>query len=133
MEQPLRILFADDNDDIRVIASLYFEEILGPANFSLALAKDGEEALLRIQEQAFDIAFLDLSMPRRDGWSLAQYLKNDTALRELPLIAVSAHAMERDRLRAMNAGFNAYMTKPIYMDDLRRVLAETLEHRAPLA
>lgn len=126
------ILFADDNEDIRLIASLYLDEILGCGTYTLSLAKDGEEALAIAEKGEIDIAFLDLSMPRLDGWGLAQQLRANPKFDKLPLVAVSAHALERDRKRAKELGFTFYLVKPIYIDDLRQALAALLERKAPL-
>ena len=65
-----------------------------------------------------DIILMDLSLPMIDGWTLAGKLKEDTRTRDIPIIALTAHAMKGDREKALKAGCDDYDTKPINLDRL---------------
>ena len=87
----------------------------------LAIAEDGLSGLERARSEPFDLAIVDIDLPGIDGIELCRRLKADAATRSLPLIALSANAMEADIARARQAGFDLYLTKPI---DVPRLLAE---------
>jgi len=72
-------------------------------------------------------------MPILDGWGLLQSLKNDPAIRDIPVIALTAHAMQGDRERAMVAGFQSYLTKPLDVDFFIQSLVDLLVEVPALA
>jgi len=86
------------------------------------LAEDGEAALEVARRERPAAIVLDLAMPRRDGFSAAREMRKDPLLRRTPLIALTALAMRGDEERAMEAGFDAYLSKPVD----RRSLEETM-------
>lgn len=122
MKEPLHILFADDNEDIRVIFSCFLAEALSDQPYELQFADDGDSALLAMAERDFDLVFFDIAMPGRNGFSCLEELKRLGKLTVQPVIAVSAHTTERDKAVALEAGFVAYLCKPFTPDDLRRIV-----------
>jgi len=91
--------------------------------YDVAIAVDGAEGLEKARSEAPDLILMDMSLPVMDGWEATRTLKSDEATREIPVVALTAHAMSTDREKAMEAGCDAYETKPV---DLPRLL-ETME------
>ena len=113
----LRILLVEDNPENRDMLS----RRLVRRGFQVAFAMDGAEAVALTKSELPDIVLMDLSLPVIDGWEATRQLKTDAATREIPIIALTAHAMAGDRERAIAAGANDYDTKPV---DLERLLAK---------
>ena len=115
---PRRLLYVEDNpsnvDLLRQVLSLR-------PRYSLAVAADGLAGLAMAQAQAFDLAIIDIDLPGIDGVELCRRLKAAPATRALPLVALSANAMQADIRRARQAGFALYLTKPI---DVQHVLTQ---------
>jgi two-component system cell cycle response regulator DivK len=81
--------------------------------YRLVVAEDGAAALERAAAERPDLILMDLSLPRMDGWEATRRLKADAALANIPVIALSAHAMRGDEERARTAGCDDFLTKPI--------------------
>ena len=110
-----KILYVEDNDD-----NVYMlRGRLTRAGFEVAVATDGEQGVAMAASEAPDLILMDLSLPVLDGWEATRRLKGAPATRPIPIIALSAHAMEGDRAKAIAAGCDDYDTKPI---DLPRLL-----------
>lgn len=113
----LHILLVEDNQDNR--------EMLGRRltrrGHRLTFAVDGAEAIALTQSERPQIVLMDLSLPVIDGWEATRRIKADAALAAIPIIALTAHAMDGDREQAMAAGADDYDTKPV---DLERLLAK---------
>lgn len=95
-------------------------------DYALVTAADGGEGLRLAGEVRPDAVLLDLSLPVIDGWEVARRLKADPQLGHIPVIALSAHAMQGDEDRAIEAGCDAYLAKPIDEDLLLATLRERL-------
>ena len=119
----LRVLAADDNELNLEITRAILESV----GATVRLARHGEEVLERLAGSEFDVALLDLEMPRLDGLTLARRLKADARFAGLPLVAMTAHAMPMHREASQAAGFDAHLLKPID----RRELFETLMRYLP--
>ncbi len=89
--------------------------------FDVVTAVDGQQALAMASTESPDLILLDLSLPVMDGWAVARKLKSDPATTNIPVIALTAHAMAGDREKAMGAGCDEYDTKPI---ELKRLLGK---------
>ena len=81
--------------------------------YRLIVAMDGDSALCRARAEQPDLILMDLSLPRMDGWEATRKLKADSALRHIPVIALSAHAMRAHEERAHESGCDDVLTKPI--------------------
>ena len=109
-----RILIADDYDDNRELLRLMLEN----AGYSVRETRDGRECVAAARAELPDIVLIDLSMPVLDGWGTLEELRADERTRSLRCIAVTAFAADRDRQRALDAGFDAYLAKPYRSKDL---------------
>ena len=105
----LKVLLVEDNALNRDMLS----RRLGRAGFTVITAQDGAAALDKMRANAPDAVLLDMNLPVKDGWTVASEAKQDSALAAIPIIALTAHAMEADRQKALSAGCDDYATKPI--------------------
>src|SRR5215211_7162844 len=115
------LLIDDEPDNLEVVAeSLEFYGI------TVETATNGQLGLDRLQTFTPTLILLDLSMPVMDGWQTLRRIKSNPQMRATPIIALSAHAIIGDEERALNAGFDGYMTKPVnvptLVEDLRAAL-----------
>jgi CheY-like chemotaxis protein len=116
------ILVVEDNrDNLTLILDL-----LGSLQYETLVAADGAQALKLAKETPPALILLDLSLPLMDGWEVARHLKADETLKAIPIIALTAHAMLGDREKALAAGCDDYVSKPINMRDLAVKLARFL-------
>jgi CheY-like chemotaxis protein len=83
------------------------------AGHEVLLAGDGQQALDLIRSDAPDVVLLDMSLPVKDGWTTCREVREDEAIADTRIIALTAHAMGEDRSRAMKAGCDEYATKPV--------------------
>jgi CheY-like chemotaxis protein len=117
-----RILVVEDNlDNITLIA-----DVLSSLDYDVLQAMDGEQGVLLASSERPDLILMDLSLPRMDGWTATRQIKANPELREIPVIALTAHAMVGDRERALEAGCDDYVTKPINLRELAQKLAQFL-------
>lgn len=119
-----KILYVEDNED-----NVYMlRSRLTRAGFTVIVAPDGEQGVAMAASEAPDLIVMDLSLPGLDGWEATRRLKVAPDTRAIPVIALSAHAMEGDRARALAAGCNDYDTKPVdfprLLDKIRALLAK---------
>lgn len=108
------ILLVEDNEMNRDMLS----RRLGKKGFSVETATNGAEGVERANDINPDLILLDMSMPIMDGWEAARLLKANEDIRNTPIIALTAHAMDADRDKALEAGCDDYDTKPIQLDRL---------------
>lgn len=127
------VVVCDDEPDSLEVAT----RILRHYGASVHPASNGAEALELVKKVRPRFVISDLSMPIMDGWSLLYELKSERSTAELPVIALTAHAMTGDRERAITAGFHNYLTKPLtpatFMHDLLRLLIDIPEFTAELS
>lgn len=120
------ILIADDYDDNRELLRL----MLQIDGHRIREARDGRELVEAARLEVPDLALIDLSMPRLDGWGALRELRADARTRSIRCIAVTAFAADHDRRRALDAGFDAYLAKPFRAKDLHDLVASLLNARA---
>lgn len=121
-----KILVADDDFDNRML----MQEALEAAGYKVILATDGEEALKQIASEHPAAVLLDMSMPKINGWEVAQRVRQNAALKDLPLIAFTAHALVGEELKAKAAGCDDYVSKPCLPRDVVKCIAHWVEQRA---
>ena len=112
-----KVLYVEDNDDNVYMMKLRFEQLDG---FEFLTAEDGEVGYIKARVELPDIILMDLDLPVVDGWELTRRLKNDTATRHIPVIALTAHAMAGSREQALAAGCDEFDTKPINFERLMK-------------
>lgn len=119
------ILVVEDNEMNRDMLCRRLER----KGYSVLVAADGIEGMDLAKSEGPDVIIMDLSLPRVDGWEACRRLKADPATSEIPIIALTAHAMSTDREKALAAGCDDFDTKPV---DFARLL-EKIERVCPLS
>jgi two-component system cell cycle response regulator DivK len=123
-----RILLVEDNhDNLTLIAD--FLQVL---DYEVFFASDGAQGVQMARELHPDLILMDLSLPIMDGWSATRLLKADEKYSVIPIIALTAHAMKGDRERALAAGCDDYVTKPLNLMELAGKLTHWLAARKPI-
>jgi CheY-like chemotaxis protein len=120
------ILLVEDNEDNLVV----YRTILEHVGYAVIEARDGEEGVSRAREHLPDLILMDISIPKLDGWEATQRLKSEDGTRGIPIIALTAHALEEDRQKAVQAGCDGYLAKPV---EPRRVVQEVERFVGPPA
>mgnify|MGYP005628926855 CR=1 FL=1 len=87
-------------------------------DYELVEATDGKQGLEMAAQERPDLILLDISLPEMDGWEVTRRIRADEALKQIPIIAVTAHAMAGDEEKAYAQGCNGYLSKPIDEDEL---------------
>jgi two-component system cell cycle response regulator DivK len=121
-----KVLIVDDNRASRDL----IRAILKTVRCDIIEATHGQQALELMQQERPDLVLLDIDMPGLNGLTVVKRIREDTSLADLPVVAVTAFAMERDRENAMAAGFTAYVTKPVRAAMLRQQVQQLLGARA---
>lgn len=117
-----RILIVEDNpQNMRLI-----EMALRAKNYTLLKATNGKEALEVAKKEHPDIIIMDIQLPKMSGLEVTRRLRKIPAFSQTPIIAITAYAMKGDREKALNAGCNAYLSKPINTRELPEVIAQML-------
>ena len=112
-----KILYVEDNPD-----NVYMlTRRLKKKGFELIIAGDGQEGIDKAVEESPDLILMDLSLPTMDGWTATAEIKKIKEVKDIPIIALSAHAMPEHRDRAIKAGCSDYDTKPV---DIKRLLSK---------
>ena len=121
-----KVLLVEDNELNRDMLSRRLER----KGFEVVLAVDGNEGLALARSEAPDLILMDMSLPEIDGWEATCRLKADEATCQIPILALTAHAMERDRERAIEAGCDDYDTKPVNLSRLLEKIQTLLNNQA---
>ncbi|HET7275468.1 MAG TPA: response regulator [Longimicrobiaceae bacterium] len=111
------ILLVEDNEDNRSI----YRTVLEHFGYGVLEAPDGEEGVRIARESVPDLILMDISIPLLDGWQATKLLKAEEGTSEIPIIALTAHALATDRAKAEEVGCDGYLAKPV---EPRRVLEE---------
>jgi two-component system cell cycle response regulator DivK len=117
MEDRIRILLVEDNDDNMNV----YRTILEYDGFDVLEARDGEAGIHEARSGHPDLILMDISIPKIDGYEATRILKADPVTRRIPIIALTAHALDEDRRRARVSGCDGFLAKPIAP---RRVVSE---------
>ena len=113
-----RILLVEDNELNREMLT----RRLTHRGHEVMLAADGRQGVDMARAGKPDLVLMDLSLPVIDGWQAARILKDDATTRGIPVVALTAHAMLGDRAKALEAGCDAYATKPVDLPSLMRMI-----------
>lgn len=113
-----RVLIVEDNPETMAL----MVDILSSLEYEVLQATDGEQGIQVAGAERPDLILMDLSLPRLDGWTATRRLKADPVLRDIPVIALTAHAMMGDRERTLEAGCDDYLTKPINLREFAQKL-----------
>jgi signal transduction histidine kinase/predicted ATPase/DNA-binding response OmpR family regulator/HPt (histidine-containing phosphotransfer) domain-containing protein len=139
MEQQLapirgaRILLVEDNDINQLVAC----EMLRDVGFEVEVAQNGQLAVDQVhaqsaQQRPYDIVLMDMQMPVMDGLTATRLIRQCFTAQELPIVAMTANAMDADRDRCLQAGMNGFVTKPVNADELWQTLLQWIKRRAGL-
>lgn len=124
-EDKLRVLVVEDYADAREM----YAEYLSYAGFEVLEAKNGKEAVDKATEDPPDAILMDLSLPVMDGWQASRLLKQDERTKDIPVLAVSAHALSGTPATALEAGCDDFVPKPAYPQDVEGRLRNLLRKK----
>ena len=116
-----KILYVEDNPDNVYMLSRRLKK----KGFELIIAGDGQEGIDKAIEESPDLILMDLSLPTMDGWTATAEIKKINEVKDIPIIALSAHAMPEHRDRAIKAGCSDYDTKPV---DIKRLISKMAQY-----
>jgi chemosensory pili system protein ChpA (sensor histidine kinase/response regulator) len=117
------VMVVDDSITMRKVTG----RVLERHNYEVITAKDGVDAIEKLQERIPDVMLLDIEMPRMDGYELATHMRNDVRLRGIPIIMITSRTGEKHRQRAFEIGVDRYLGKPYQENDLMRNVQEILK------
>lgn len=117
------LLIVDDRWENRSVLI----ELLEPLGFKLAEAENGQDALIKVKQQKFDLILTDIVMPVMDGFEMLKQLRNDSAIKHTTVIISSASVSDMDRRMSLDAGGDDFLPKPIHAADLFAILAKHLQ------
>jgi two-component system sensor histidine kinase/response regulator len=120
------ILVVEDNEINQDLAS----ELLGDLGIRVAIADNGRTGVDQVCTEAFDLVLMDIQMPVMDGLTATKLIRSKERFRQLPIIAMTAHAMRGDRERSLDAGMNDHLTKPINPESLTATLLRWIPAQA---
>ena len=116
------VLLVDDAEDNREV----YAQFLQFAGFRVEFAVDGVEAIEKAASLRPDVIVMDLSLPRMDGWEATRRIKSDPGTRDIPVIALTGHAVSESKRKAQEVGCAGYLTKPclpdVLVSEIRRLV-----------
>ena len=118
-----KILYVEDNEDNVYMLSRRLKR----KGFEIIIAGDGLTGIQMAKSEKPDVILMDLSLPKMDGWTATKKIKTDVATKDIPIIALSAHAMAEHKTRALESGCDDYDTKPVDMQSLLVKINKALE------
>ena len=122
-----KILLVEDNEMNRDMLS----RRLAKRGYEVVIAVEGEQGVALARTDSPDLVLMDMSLPVLDGWEATRRLKSDPATRQIPIIALTAHAMAGDREKAREAGCDDFDTKPVELPRLLSKIEGLLQKRNP--
>ena len=118
-----RVLLVEDNEDNLQLVRFLLER----AGYVVLTGHNGREGLELARKELPDLILMDLSLPEIDGWEAAQELKADPKTAHIPLLALTAHTLPGDRKRALESGFDGYISKPIDVASFGNNISKALQ------
>jgi len=116
-------LVVEDNMDNYELVRFVLER----AGYGVFLAVNGRDGVDAARFQKPDLILMDLTMPEMDGWIAAEKIKENPITKSIPLIAITAHTLPRDRYRALQSGYDGYISKPIHVQSFLEVIDKAFE------
>jgi CheY-like chemotaxis protein len=116
LKKKINILLAEDNIINQRVAQTIFKNL----GYEITIAQNGKECVERVKENRFDIIFMDIMMPEKDGLEATSEIRS--AGYQLPIVAMTANAREEDKTKAFNSGMNHYLAKPVRIEEIKEVL-----------
>jgi two-component system cell cycle response regulator DivK len=117
-----KLLLVEDNEMNRDMLSRRLKK----RGYDVVIAVDGQEGLEMVKSESPELILMDMSLPVIDGWEATRRIKADPETRDIPVIALTAHAMAADREKALDAGCDAYETKPVELPSLLEAIQKLL-------
>ena len=121
---PKRVLIVEDNE----LNMKLFNDLLEASGYATIQTRSGVEAVELIRTQAPDLVLMDIQLPEVSGLQVIQWVKNDDALRHIPIVAITAFAMKGDEEKIRQSGCEAYLSKPIsvvkFLETIRHYLSD---------
>ncbi|BCO32694.1 hypothetical protein TspCOW1_27970 [Thiohalobacter sp. COW1] len=128
VDRALHVMVVDDSITVRKVTTRLLER----NEMEVSTAKDGVDAVARLQEHIPDVMLLDIEMPRMDGFELATHIRNEPRLQHIPIIMITSRTGEKHRQRAMDIGVDFYLGKPYQeqqlLDTIRQVIQDRQAH-----
>lgn len=121
-----RVLLVEDNYDNYEMVRFLLER----AGYTVIGARTGREAVTAAKEHKPDVILMDLSLPEMDGWEAAREIKNNPEIANIPLIALTAHTLPGDRKKALESGFDDYISKPINVPAFYDIVKDVLNEKS---
>ncbi len=123
---PLRVLLVEDN----LVNATLARKMLEKQGHIVSVARDGVEAIELLGREKFNVVFMDISMPRMDGFEATEAVRSGEQATgaHIPIIAMTAHAMKGDRQRCIDAGMDEYISKPLANDDIEHSIRRLVEN-----
>ena len=118
-----KILVVEDDEDNRILLT----RILEAQGYNVCEAGDGGEAIRIVSEEVPDLVLMDMGLPSVSGFEATRRIKEDPDFRKIPIVALTAFAMEHDRQKVMDSGCDGYITKPYDIFDLLERIKEYLK------
>jgi two-component system, cell cycle response regulator DivK len=119
-----RILYVEDNPANLALVTKVLEHA---GDYRVTGVTTGEEGLEHVRRELPDLLLLDLDLPGIDGFEVARRIKQDPALKSLPVVAITASVMKQERRQALEAGCVGFIEKPFDIEELRRLVADAIE------
>jgi len=117
------ILIVEDNMDNYQLVRFVLER----AGYDVFLAVNGRDGVSAARLQKPDLILMDLGMPEMDGWMATEKIKSDPITKSIPLYAITAHTLPRDRFRALQAGCDGYISKPIHVQSFLEIIDKAFQ------
>jgi len=117
------VLVVEDSDDNREI----LRYVLRASGYGVLEAANGKEAIEICREKHPDLILMDLGMPEMDGWEATEKIRADSETSSIMLYAITAHTLPRDRYRALQAGCDGYISKPIHVERFLGIIEDAFD------
>lgn len=118
-----KILLVEDNPQNRYLVTFLLEK----NGYEVVSAEDGEQAIVVVEAERPDLILMDVQLPKLDGYEATRRIKADDRFKDIPLVALTAHSMKGDRGKALAAGCDDYITKPVDAEGLLARIRELLD------